>query len=498
MGRVVIDWNAVAERARSVFNVGGWRRGQRELIEAVLEGRDALGILPTGGGKSLCFELPSLFLPYPVIVVTPLISLAQDQTDKLESAKVAATRIDSTLRAAELRLAESAVRGGKLELIYVTPERLQQPEFVALARSVGCSLLVIDETHCVSQWGHDFRPAYAALRGAAQALGRPPILALTATATKLVEEDVVHQLELRDPCVVRVSSARPNLHLAVKPAAGQKLHLLDQLVDAPGSGLIYTATVRAAREVFAHLLARDLTVGLYHGQLHPVVRQATQAAFMDGRYRVVVATKAFGMGIDKPDTRFVIHYQLPDSLESYAQENGRAGRDGAPAQCTLLFDPKDERVQRYFLLHKCPPQSAASIFVHWLSRQPTDRAFDWTTLGETVTERWRDVLCRDLANLGFVHYREQTPVLPGPLNGPQALRALGELHGERAALDRRRLSQMIEYASLGGCRTAHLLAYFDESAAEYCEHCDNCDERGGRVVHGIRRPPREEDGNDAN
>jgi ATP-dependent DNA helicase RecQ len=488
MGQVAIDWNALAQQARLVFGIGSWRPGQRELIEAVLEGRDALGILPTGGGKSLCFELPSLFLPRLVIVVTPLISLAEDQTDKLDAAHVATTRIDSTLGTAELRQAESALRGGKLELVYVTPERLQHAEFLTMARSVGCSLLVVDETHCVSQWGHDFRPAYAQLRAAAQALGRPPILALTATATKVVAEDIAQQLELRDPCVVRVSSARPNLHLAVRPAAGQKLQLLEQLLDEPGSGLVYTATVRAAREVFAYLLGRDLSVGLYHGQLQPAVRHATHAAFMDGRYRIVVATKAFGMGIDKPDTRSVVHYQLPDSLESYAQESGRAGRDGAPAKATLLFDPKDERVQRYFLLHKCPPARAVSDLVQWLARQPAEVPLDWTMLAETVTDRWRNVLCCDLVNLGFVQHRDQTLVLSRPLNDTQALRALGALHDERVAIDRRRLEQMIDYANLGSCRTAHLMHYFDESAPEHCDRCDNCDERKTRVVHRTRRP----------
>ena len=490
MDQIIIDWNALAERARTVFGINSWRPGQRDLLEAVLQGRDALGILPTGGGKSLCFALASLFLPRPVIVVTPLISLAEDQTDKLEVANVAATRVDSTLSAAALRQAETAVRGGRLELIYVTPERLQDAEFLELARKAGCSLLVIDETHCVSQWGHDFRPAYAALRFAAAALGRPPVLALTATATAAVERDIVEQLALRDPLVVRVSSARPNLHLAVRHAAGQKLPLLERLVASEGSGLVYTATVRAAREVFAHLVARDLPVGLYHGQLHPAVRHATQEAFMDGRYRIIVATKAFGMGIDKPNTRFVVHYQLPDSLESYAQESGRAGRDGLPAQVTLLFDPKDERVQRFFLLHKQPPASAVTGFLGWLAQQPCDTALDLGALEDVVADRWRDVLCSDLSHLGQIERRGLSFVLPAPLDRDGAQRALKSRQGERAAADRDRLKQMVDYASLGNCRAACLLRYFGDPSAEQCDHCDNCDERRGRVVHRKRKSRR--------
>jgi ATP-dependent DNA helicase RecQ len=424
-----------------------------------------------------------------VIVVTPLISLAEDQTDKLELAKVAATRIDSTLSAGELRQAETAVEGGRLELIYVTPERLHNREFLELARQVGCSLLVVDEAHCVSQWGHDFRPAYAALRFAVAALGRPPVLALTATATAPVQQDILEQLALNDPCVVRVSSARPNLHLAVRHAAEQKLPILEELLPNEGSGLVYTATIRTAREVFTHLLARDFPVGLYHGQLHPVVRRATQEAFMDGRYRIVVATKAFGMGIDKPNTRFVVHYQMPDSLESYAQESGRAGRDGRPARVTLLFDPKDERVQRYFLIHKQPPAKTVTAFLDWLAEQRSDAALNLDALERTVPERWRDVLCSDLSHLGYLERRGSTFVLPAALNLESARHGLQDKHAERAAADRARLKQMAEYASLGECRSAVLLRYFGDSpTAEHCDHCDNCEERQARVVHRHATP----------
>jgi ATP-dependent DNA helicase RecQ len=231
-----VDWNALAERVRAVFGIHSWRAGQRELIEAVLHGRDALGILPTGGGKSLCFELASLFLPRPGIVVTPLISLAEDQTDKLEVANVAAARVDCTLSAAEFARAETAIQSGRLELLYVTPERLQNSEFLGLVRQVGCSLLVIEETHCVSQWGHDFRPAHAALRFAAAALGRPPMLALTATATAAVERDIVEQPALRDPLVVRISSARPNLHLAVQHAMARSFRSWSRCSTMPAPG----------------------------------------------------------------------------------------------------------------------------------------------------------------------------------------------------------------------------------------------------------------------
>jgi ATP-dependent DNA helicase RecQ len=330
------------------------------------------------------------------VVVTPLISLAEDQTDKLEHRHVAATRLDSSLCAAEARLATAAIAGGKLELIYVTPERLQNPEFMKLLRRHGCSLFVVDEAHCVSQWGHDFRPAYGQLNAAAAALGRPPILALTATATQAVEQHIIKVLALQQPYRIRTSSERKNLHFAVHPAEGDpaKLTLLSSLLHREtGSGLVYCATIKAAQLVHEHLLAHGFEAGLYHGALHPAVREATQAAFMDGRYRIIIATKAFGMGIDKPNTRFVIHYQLPDSLESYAQEAGRAGRDGEVARCTLIFDPKDAAVQRFFLRQKQPPKAAIAAMVDWLA-SPRD--------GEpAVAERWRKVISADVGLLGL-------------------------------------------------------------------------------------------------
>jgi ATP-dependent DNA helicase RecQ len=217
-----ISVSALTERARRVFGIERFRPGQLELTQAVLAGQDALGILRTGGGKSLCFQLASLFVPLPVLVVTPLISLAEDQTDKLEARRVAARRVDSTLPAAEAREALGLLGRGQLELVYVTPERLQNPEFLALLRDVGCSLIVVDEAHCVSQWGHDFRPAYLRLRQAVRALGSPPVLALTATATPEVERDIAEQLALRGPMVFRGSSARLNLQLSVSVATRRR------------------------------------------------------------------------------------------------------------------------------------------------------------------------------------------------------------------------------------------------------------------------------------
>lgn len=488
MQAVVVSPDVLAAKARAVFGIERFRAGQVELTQSVLAGRDALGILPTGGGKSLTFQLASLFLPKPVMVVSPLISLAEDQTDKLELAGVAARRIDSTLTAAEAREALTAMRSGRLDLVYVTPERLQDPEFLALACTVGCSLFVVDEAHCVSQWGHDFRPAYLALREAVQALGAPPVLALTATATPEVERDISEQLALKAPLVIRTSAERTNLHLSVvfaEDAADKLRHLNEALLKESGSGLVYTATVQSARDLHARLVEADLPVGLYHGRLNAKVRDVTQDAFMDGRYRVMVATKAFGMGIDKRDTRFVIHYELPDSLESYAQESGRAGRDSLPARALLIYCPADERIQRYFLAGKYPSKKAIAAFAQWLSNLAPGAPLDWTTLGQRIREASRAVLCSYLTQQGVLERAATGFVVREPARVNALCSAIAQRLGERRARDRARLELMIDYAEGNDCRTGTLLRYFGEQRDTRCGRCDACDAIDQSVVRRL-------------
>jgi ATP-dependent DNA helicase RecQ len=343
--------------ARQRFGIDRFRPGQRELLDAVFAGRDVLGILPTGAGKSLCYQLPALFLPKPVVVVSPLIALMQDQQEQLTDVAIESAKVNSTLTDAEERAAAAGIRAGEPEVIFVTPERLENVEYRHVLAQGGVSLFVVDETHCVSQWGHDFRPAYLALRDAIRALGRPPVLALTATATPRVTDDIRRQLDVPDADVVNTGIDRPNIEFQVysTPSDDAKCaRLLELLADTPGVAIVHVATVREAGALAEWLQHQRVTAERYHGRLAKVEREVVQQRFMADAYRVIVATNAFGLGIDKPDVRLVAHYHFPHSLEAYYQEAGRAGRDGRPARAALLYRPENRRIQTYFIGGKYP------------------------------------------------------------------------------------------------------------------------------------------------
>jgi ATP-dependent DNA helicase RecQ len=316
--------------AKEEFGVASFRPGQLQLLDAVVEGRDALGILATGAGKSLVFQLGSQLREGLTVVVSPLIALMQDQTGKLADTALEAARLDSTVKQDDVRSQKRKLRRVEHGLVYVTPERLEKPEERAWLRNQGVALLVVDEAHCVSQWGHDFRPAFLSVRDAREQLGNPPLLALTATATKAVTADVIRELRMRDPLVVRGSVLRGNLRFEVLPAVSTERKrelLLTLLRETKGSCIVYVSTIREAEEVSQWLKGQGLRrAACYHGQLSAGDRQRIQDEFMNGRRRVVVATKAFGLGIDKPDIRLVAHWNFPDSLEGNGQVRSGASR----------------------------------------------------------------------------------------------------------------------------------------------------------------------------
>jgi ATP-dependent DNA helicase RecQ len=334
---------------RRTFRLRKLRPGQREVIESVLEGRDTLAIMPSGAGKSLCYQLPALHLKGTTVVVSPLISLMKDQADKLDDHGVDAAAVNSALSARERREMLRRIREGA-DFIFTTPEQLENPAFVEKLKANPIDLFVVDEAHCITQWGHDFRPAYAGLGGALRALGDPTLLALTATATPDVIEDIARQLGRPRMRVLNVGVYRPNLYFEVVQTTNEaeKKQALLEVVRSGGAGIVYCATVRAAKEMHAWLARQGVEAELYHGRLGGRERTERQDAFMSGKTATMVATNAFGMGIDRPDIRYIAHYQLPGSLEAYYQEAGRAGRDGKEARCTLLYDHGDRRVQLYF------------------------------------------------------------------------------------------------------------------------------------------------------
>ena len=347
---------------RRTFRLRKLRPGQREVIDSVLDGRDTLAIMPSGAGKSLCYQLPALQMRGSTIVVSPLIALMKDQADKLEKRGVKAAAVNSARSAQELREALRRIRESKADFIFTTPEQLENPEFLQKLKVNPVDLFVVDEAHCITQWGHDFRPAYAGLGKALRALGDPTLLALTATATPDVVEDIGRQLGRPAMRVLNTGVYRPNLYFEVVQVTNEseKRQALLEVVRSGGAGIVYCATVRAAKTVHAWLAEQGVSAELYHGRLGARERTERQEAFMSGKTGTMVATNAFGMGIDRPDIRYVAHYQLPGSLEAYYQEAGRAGRDGKESRCTLLYDHADRKVQLYFARKRSKVETLAA------------------------------------------------------------------------------------------------------------------------------------------
>jgi ATP-dependent DNA helicase RecQ len=335
------------------FGLKEFRHGQKEVISTVLAGQDCLCVMPTGGGKSLCYQLPAIVLDGLTLVVSPLIALMKDQVDQLHALGLPVTFINSTISLAEQNNRLARMAAGEYRMAYVVPERFRSGKFIDAVRAVGIKLLAVDEAHCISQWGHDFRPDYAKLGYFRRILDNPPTIALTATATDNVRRDIIEQLDLHEPRTFITGFERPNLFYQVLAPQGERQKtemLLQFLGETPGPGIIYASTRKRTEEV-AQLLAAQTKrrIAVYHAGMLPDQRRAAQDSFMEGRCDIVVATNAFGMGIDKADVRSVVHYNIPGSLEAYYQEAGRAGRDGMQSRCLMLYSGSDIYIQRFFI-----------------------------------------------------------------------------------------------------------------------------------------------------
>ena len=342
---------------RDHFGFSSFRDGQERLVGAALAGRDALGVLPTGGGKSLCYQVPALALPGLTLVLSPLISLMEDQTQRSRRASIPAAFITSALSARGRRTVLDDVNSGRIKLLFVAPERLETPGFMDSLGAAGVSLIAVDEAHCISEWGHDFRPSYRRL-GVLRRRLAAPVMALTATATPRVREDILSVLSLDRPLRVVGSFDRPNLSWYVERADRHpaKMSAIRRLVlSEAGAVVLYAGTRRVVETIRSALARLGISTAAYHAGLEPEVRSGVQEEFLTGKTRTVVATNAFGMGVDKSDVRLVVHYQMPGTLESYYQEAGRAGRDGGAARCVALWGEDDQRLHTTFLDRSRPP-----------------------------------------------------------------------------------------------------------------------------------------------
>ena len=402
------------EILKQYFGYDSFRPGQDELVQAILSGRDTLGIMPTGAGKSICYQVPALVLPGLTLVVSPLISLMKDQVGALNEADVPAACINSAMSFEEMRDALYFAGRGQYKLLYVAPERLTAPFFLDFARRVPISMVTVDEAHCISQWGQDFRPSYLKILDFLAALPqRPLVSAFTATATAEVRDDIIRALGLEEPFVITTGFDRPNLYFAVEKPSSKPSALLAHLMQRRDkSGIVYCSTRKTVEEVCDMLLSRGLPATRYHAGLDSEERLANQDDFLYDRKTVMVATNAFGMGIDKSNVSFVIHYNMPKNMESYYQEAGRAGRDGEAADCILLYNGQDVRTAEFLIEH---------------SHENEDESMDEKTR--------RQLIERDME----------------------------------------RLKQMTFYATTTDCLRRYILNYFGEKAPLCCGHCGNCD-----------------------
>jgi ATP-dependent DNA helicase RecQ len=465
--------------ARQHFGWPSLRPGQFKPMRAVLRRKDALVVLPTGAGKSAIYQIPAILLPGPTVVISPLLALQQDQIAALnerDDPKLRAVRISSAETPKQQQEALAELREGRAEFLFITPEQLSSPERLAEVKALKPGLIAIDEAHCISAWGHDFRPDFLALGQIIDGLGRPPVLALTATASPPVRDDVIARLGLRRPEIHVSGLDRKNLFLEVAhcPDEDYRWRRLTALLDeGERPGIIYVPTRRAAEELAERLSTAGYSAAHYHGGMAAGPRQERHEDFSDDKVDIMVATNAFGMGIDKANIRWVAHMALPDSPDSYFQEIGRAGRDGAPGRALLLWRAEDEAIQRFFNGGAPDPVELRELAAALRAGPATKTALkEKTGLGPRKFGQLLDLLEQVNAAVPGSGNKYTVPMF-APLPAAAADAAVAEAE-RRQVVQRSRTDMMRGFAQSRGCRTQVLLAYFGEQLKKPCGHCDNC------------------------
>ncbi|WP_081788582.1 RecQ family ATP-dependent DNA helicase [Candidatus Blastococcus massiliensis] len=480
----------IREFARDVLGYESFRPGQEAAMQAVVSGRDTLAVLPSGAGKTAIYQVAGQLLDGPVVVVSPLIALQRDQVERLtelEEQAGAAAQLNSTLSAGDQREALDGLRDGTVRYLFLAPEQLAKPDVVEALAAAAPALFVVDEAHCVSAWGHDFRPDYLRLGNAAEQLGSPTVLGLTATAAPPVRAEIVERLGMTDPEIVVAGFDRPEIRLEVDhhaDAHGKEQGVLDRVLaeigDGRGPGIVYSATRKGTETIADELRERGLRARHYHAGLNKGDREETQRVWMEDELDVVVATTAFGMGIDKPDTRFVIHSEPADSIDSYYQEIGRAGRDGEPALAVLVYRQEDLGLRRFFAAGT-PAEEELQQVAGLVAAAPAAGLEDGVNVktlreetGRAATPLVRDLnLLEQVAAVVLDEEGAAHPAQGAPPPGAAAEQAR-ELAEHHEKVDQSRVEMMRGYAETTECRRQFLLGYFGEQLDEPCGNCDNC------------------------
>lgn len=473
--------------AQETFGYESLRPGQETAIQSILDGHDTLAVMPTGSGKSAIYQIAGQLIPGPTVVVSPMIALQRDQVQSIEEQEAGgAVLVNSTIADAERQDAFQRVKQGEIEFLFLAPEQFNREDALESVKTAQPSLFVIDEAHCISEWGHDFRPDYLRLGTVVEALGHPPILALTATASPLVRDEIIERLGMRNPKVVVQGFNRPNIWLGVErfdDAFNKKRSLLERVEQTEKPGIIYTATRKHAEEIAEELSQRGIKAVAYHAGMKAAERGAVQESFMseEGEHEVIVATTAFGMGVDKSNVRFVFHYDISDSVDAYYQEIGRAGRDGLPAKAILFYRPEDlgvrkflsgsgqieadevERVAELVIRHEGPVEFRELMEE---SRLPQSRL-------TTALLRLEDVGVVEALPTGEVVSKPEFE--PGSQELTEAVQEATRAQDEHKEFQKSRLEMIRGYAEMWNCRRDYLLNYFGEDIEAPCGDCDNCD-----------------------